>query len=79
MDDKQRNIVKLRRTAGEAKKYVVLMRVIGLLVLVLTVIIASVVALLFPIKDAPPSGESTPSQADDAAQTKNAPQGGESA
>ena len=44
MDDKQRNIVKLRRTAGEAKKYVVLMRVIGLLVLVLTVIIAAVYA-----------------------------------
>lgn len=44
MDDKQKNVVGLRRTVGETKKYVVLMRVIGLLVLVLTAIIAIVYA-----------------------------------
>ena len=44
MDDKQRNIVKLRRTAKEAKKYVVFRRVLGLLIVILAVIIAAVYA-----------------------------------
>lgn len=42
--EKTKNIVKLRRTAGETKKYAVLMRVIGLLIVILTVIVAVVYA-----------------------------------
>ena len=44
MDDKQIDVVSLRRTAGEARKHVVLMRVMGLLAVILTVIIAIVYA-----------------------------------
>lgn len=44
MDDKLKDVVKLRRTVGETKKYVVLMRVIGLLAIVLTVVVAIVYA-----------------------------------
>ena len=44
MDDKLKDVVKLRRTAGETKKYVVWMRVIGLLAIVLTVVVAIVYA-----------------------------------
>ncbi len=44
MDDKQKSVVGLRRTAGETKKYVVLMRVAGLLAVILTVIVAVVYA-----------------------------------
>ena len=44
MDDKRKDVVKLRRTAGETKKYVVLMRVLGLLAVILTVIVAVVYA-----------------------------------
>lgn len=44
MDDKKKGVVGLRRTAGETKKYVVITRVMGLLVLILTGIVAVVYA-----------------------------------
>ena len=47
MDDKQSNVVKLRRTAGETKRYAVIMRVLGLLAVILTVIVAVVYAAAY--------------------------------
>lgn len=47
MDEKMRDIVELRRTAKEVKRHVVVMRVMGLLVIILTAIVAVAYAISY--------------------------------
>lgn len=47
MDEEIRDVVELRRTANETKRYIMTMRIMGLLVIILTLIIAATYAISY--------------------------------